>query len=193
MVLTASTMLSLGTKAPEINLIDVVTDEIISLAKFKDQKALLVIFLCCHCPFVQHLQEGLAQLGKDYLEQPLGIVAISANDIEKYPADSPDKLKEMCQILDLSFSMCYDQTQEVAKAYTAACTPDFFLFNGNFELVYRGQFDDSRPNNELPVTGEDLRQAIDAVLAGQMVTSAQKPSIGCNIKWRAGNEPPYFG
>lgn len=193
MVLTASTMLHLGTKAPEINLPDVVTNEMISLANFKDKKALLVIFLCCHCPFVKHLQDALAQLGKDYLDQSLGIVAISANDAENYPDDAPDKLKEMCQTLDFCFNLCYDEEQLVAKTYTAACTPDFFLFDHNFELVYRGQFDDSRPGNDQPVTGQDLRQAIAAVLAGQPVNQKQKPSIGCNIKWKKGNEPPYFG
>jgi len=187
MVLTASTMLPLGTKAPEINLPDVVSNQTISLADFKDKKALLVIFLCCHCPFVKHLQEGLAQLGKDYLDQPLGIVAISSNDAENYHNDAPDKLKEMCQTLDFSFSLCYDETQAVAKAYTAACTPDFFLFDQNFELVYRGQFDDSRPSNGQPVTGQDLRRAIDAVLKGEVVNSEQKPSIGCNIKWKKSN------
>jgi peroxiredoxin len=193
MVLTASTMLPLGTKAPEINLPDVVTNEIISLANFKDKKALLVIFLCCHCPFVKHLQDALAQLGKDYLDQPLGIVAISANDAENYPDDAPDKLKEMCQTLDFRFNLCYDEEQVVAKTYTAACTPDFFLFDQNFELVYRGQFDDSRPSNDQPVTGHDLRQAIAAILAGQPINQEQKPSLGCNIKWKKGNEPSYFG
>ncbi len=191
MVLTPSTMLPLGTKAPDFELPDVVSGEKISLAKFKDKKALLVIFLCQHCPYVKHLQDGLAQLGKDYAAKSLGIVAISANDVSKYPDDAPEKLKEMAEILNFKFSLCYDSTQEVAKAYTAACTPDFFLFNEQFELVYRGQFDNSRPGNNEPVTGQDLRQAIDAILAGEKVNPEQKPSIGCNIKWKAGNEPSY--
>ena len=193
MVLTPSTMLALGTTAPDFALPNVVSGNTISLASFANRKALLVIFMCCHCPFVKHIQQQLATLGKDYQNESLAIVAISANDAEKYPDDSPASLKAMAQELGFNFPVCYDSTQEVAKAYTAACTPDFFLFNQARELVYRGQLDDSRPSNNLPVTGEDLRDAISKVLADQPINPEQKPSIGCNIKWIPGNEPTYFG
>lgn len=193
MVLTPSTMLALGTKAPDFTLPNVVSGNTISLATFADKKALLVIFMCRHCPFVKHVQQELAKLGKDYQNESLGIVAISANDAEKYPDDAPASLKEMVQELGFNFPVCYDATQEVAKAYTAACTPDFFLFNQAQELVYRGQLDDSRPSNNLPLTGQDLRNAIFNVLADKPVNPEQKPSIGCNIKWIPGNEPSYFG
>ncbi|QYX32011.1 thioredoxin family protein [Sphaerospermopsis torques-reginae] len=193
MVLTASTMLPLGTKAPEFHLPEVVSGENISLANFADKKALLVMFICRHCPFVKHIQQELANLGKDYLNSDLGIVAISANDAQNYPNDAPESLKEMSTELGFKFPLCYDETQETAKAYTAACTPDFFLFDQERKLVYRGQLDDSRPSNNKPVTGADLRAAIEAVLADQAVTSEQIPSVGCNIKWKLGNEPNYFG
>lgn len=186
-------MLPLGTKAPDFQLLDVVSGNIISLASFKDDKALLVIFMCRHCPFVKHVQQEFANLQKDYEGQSLGIVAISANDAEKYPDDSPESLKEMATELGYKFPVCYDKTQEVSKTYTAACTPDFFLFNSDRQLVYRGQLDDSRPGNEIPVTGKDLRKAIDAVLEDRPAEKEQKPSIGCNIKWIPGNEPDYFG
>lgn len=193
MVLTASTMLPLGTKAPEFHLPEVVSGENISLANFADKKALLVMFICRHCPFVKHIQQELANLGKDYLNSDLGIVAISANDAQNYPNDAPESLKEMSIELGFKFPLCYDETQETAKAYTAACTPDFFLFDQERKLVYRGQLDDSRPSNNKPVTGADLRAAIEAFLADQAVTSEQIPSVGCNIKWKPGNEPNYFG
>ena len=193
MVRTASTMLPLGTTAPDFQLPDVVSGETISLATFADSKSLLVMFICQHCPFVKHVQEELAQIGQDYKNQPLGMVAISANDVANYPNDSPEKLRQMSQQLGFNFPLCYDETQEVAKVYTAACTPDFFLFDADRKLVYRGQLDDSRPSTDTPVTGKDLRQAIDDVLAGKMVDLEQKPSIGCNIKWKPGNEPDYFG
>ncbi|MCX7597020.1 MAG: thioredoxin family protein [Fischerella sp.] len=193
MALTASTMLPLGTNAPDFHLPDVVSGEMISLSKFADKKALLVMFICRHCPFVKHVQHELAKLGKDYSQSDLGIVAISANDAENYPDDAPDSLKAMADELGFKFPLCYDETQETAKAYTAACTPDFFLFDSDRKLVYRGQLDDSRPSNNQPVTGADLRAAIEAVLASKPVNSDQKPSIGCNIKWKPGNEPSYFG
>jgi peroxiredoxin len=193
MVLTASTMLPLGTQAPDFHLPEVVSGKTISLNTFADQKALLIMFICQHCPFVKHIKTELAQLGKDYFNSDLGILAISANDAQKYPDDGPESLKAMAIELDFKFPLCYDQTQETAKAYTAACTPDFFLFNAQRQLAYRGQLDDSRPSNNQPVTGADLRSAIAAVLAGQPVTIEQKPSIGCNIKWKPGNEPIYFG
>ena len=193
MALVNSTMLSLGTKAPEFQLPDAVSGETISLQTFAGRQGLLVMFICRHCPFVKHIQGELAKLGKDYADANLGMVAISANDADNYPDDAPDKLKEMAQALGFTFPFCHDQTQETAQAYTAACTPDFFLFDANQELVYRGQLDDSRPSNGIPVTGKDLRAAIDAVLGSQPVNSEQKPSIGCNIKWKPGNEPAYFG
>ncbi|MEO1376497.1 MAG: thioredoxin family protein [Cyanobacteria bacterium J06635_10] len=193
MALTASTMLSLGTAAPDFQLPDVVSGETISLSTFTDKKALLVMFICRHCPFVKHVQEELAQLGQDYLQSDLGIVAISANDVANYPSDAPDLLKTMATELEIKFPLCYDESQETAKNYTAACTPDFFLFDDDRKLFYRGQLDDSRPSNGKPVTGKDLRAAIDAVLGGKSLIEEQKPSIGCNIKWKPGSEPDYFG
>jgi len=192
MALTASTMLPLGTQAPDFHLPDVVSGKSISLATFAGKKALLVMFICQHCPFVKHIKAELAQLGKDYIPRELGIVAISANDINKYPADAPESLKEMATELGFNFPLCYDETQSTPKAYTAACTPDFFIFDAERKLVYRGQLDDSRPSNGKPVTGADLRAAIEGVLAGKPLASEQKPSIGCNIKWKPGNEPNYF-
>jgi peroxiredoxin len=192
MVKTASTMLALGTTAPEFHLPDVVSGKTISLATFSGSKAILVMFICQHCPFVKHIQSELAKIGHDYGDR-LGIVAISANDVANYPDDSPQKLKQMAQELNFNFPVCYDESQSVSKSYTAACTPDFFLFDSSSKLVYRGQLDDSRPSNGVPVTGKDLRQAIDAVLQDQEINFEQKPSIGCNIKWKPGNEPDYFG
>jgi thiol-disulfide isomerase/thioredoxin len=192
MARTGSTMPGLGTPAPDFELPDVVSNKIVSLDSFRDTKALLVMFICRHCPFVQHVKEGLARLGKDYKNKSLGIVAISANFAAQYPEDAPDRLREMAVQLGFGFPFCYDETQETAKAFGAACTPDFFLYDAGQRLVYRGQFDDSRPGSSLPVTGRDLRAAIDAVLAGQAVSAQQKPSVGCSIKWRPGNEPPYY-
>lgn len=191
MALTASTMLPLGTKAPDFHLPDVVSGKTISLSTFDDKQALLVIFLCKHCPFVKHIKDELVQIGKDYVSRNIGIVGISANDVNNYPDDAPEQLKVMATDLGLQFPICYDESQETAKAYTAACTPDFFLFDTDQRLVYRGQLDESRPSNGKPVTGQDLRAALDAVLASQPVNPQQKPSIGCNIKWKAGNEPNY--
>lgn len=193
MVLTNSTMLELGSKAPSFHLPEVVSGKTISLDTFAGKKGLLVIFMCRHCPFVQHVKGELAKIGKDYANTELAIVAISANDVGTHPEDAPEKLKEMAIEMGFTFPFCYDESQETAKEYTAACTPDFFLFDANWELVYRGQLDDSRPGNDKPVTGSDLRAALDAVLAGNPIPPEQKPSIGCNIKWRPGNEPPYYG
>ena len=193
MALTESTMLKLATPAPNFQLPDVVSEQTISLSTFEGKKALLVMFICRHCPFVKHVQLEIAKIGKDYVSKDVGIVAISSNNIETHPDDAPDKLKEMALELGFNFPYCFDATQEVAKSYTAACTPDFFLFDADFKLVYRGQLDDSRPSNEKPVTGSDLRVALDAVLAGKNIGEEQKPSVGCNIKWKPGNEPPYFG
>ncbi len=191
MALTPSTMLPLGTKAPDFQLPDVVSGKTISLNTFAGKQALLVMFICRHCPFVKHVQVQLAQIATDYRDSSVGIVAISANDAANYPNDAPAKLKEMAQDLGFTFPFCYDENQETAKAYTAACTPDFFVFDAERQLVYRGQLDDSRPSNNQPVTGKDLRAALDAVLASQSVNPDQKPSIGCNIKWKPGNEPAY--
>ncbi|MCC0177065.1 thioredoxin family protein [Waterburya agarophytonicola K14] len=193
MVKTASTMLALGTVAPQFELPDVVSGNTITLDTFSNEKALLVMFICQHCPFVKHVQTELGKIGRDYRQQALGIVAISANDVANYPNDSPEKLKQMAEELNFNFPICYDESQSVSKAYTAACTPDFFLFDGNNKLAYRGQLDDSRPSTDIPVTGQDLRKAIDLVLGGLAVDFTQKPSIGCNIKWKPGNEPEYFG
>lgn len=185
-------MLALGTKAPNFQLPDVVSGQTISPDSFAGKKGLLVMFICKHCPFVKHVQAELSKIGKDYASSNLGLVAISANNAAQYPDDAPDKLKQMVQEQQFVFPLCYDETQETAKAYTAACTPDFFLFDSDQQLVYRGQLDDSRPSNDRPVTGKDLREAIDAILADKPVAPDQKPSIGCNIKWKPGNEPSYF-
>jgi peroxiredoxin len=191
MARTPSTMLPLGTLAPDFSLPDVVTGDSVSLATFAGSKALLVMFICQHCPFVIHVKPELAKIGHDYGAKGVGIVAISANDAVKYPQDDPDHLKAMAQDLSLNYPLCYDESQSVAQAYQAACTPDFFLFDGELKLVYRGQLDSSRPGNEDPVTGADLRAAMDAVLVGKPISTEQTPSIGCNIKWKPGNEPGY--
>jgi len=192
MARTYSTMLDLGTRAPDFKLPDT-AGNMVSPADFAHQPALLVMFICNHCPYVKHLREGLAAFGREYQEKGLGIVAISANDITNHPDDSPQKMAEEAAAAGYTFPYLYDETQAVAQAYHAACTPDFFLFDGEGRLVYRGQFDDSRPGNDRPVTGADLRAAADAVLAGRPVSEEQIPSMGCNIKWRTGNEPAYYG
>jgi peroxiredoxin len=192
MARVASTMLALGTAAPDFQLPDVVSGQTISLSTFAGTKALLVMFICQHCPFVKHVQNQLAKLGTDYQNQA-AIVAISANDAANYPDDAPDRLKSMATELGFTFPVCYDESQETAKAYTAACTPDFFLFDGDRRLVYRGQLDDSRPGNNQPIDGHNLRAALDALLANQPISPDQQPSIGCNIKWKPGNAPDYFG
>lgn len=191
MVAVASTMLALGTKAPEFKLPDVISGKTVSPSIADDRKGLLVMFISRHCPYVQHVKQELARLGKDYAGQ-VGIVAISANDIVSYPDDSPANLKQMALEAGFGFPICYDESQEVAKAYSAACTPDFFLFDAKRKLVYRGQLDDSRPGNGKPLTGNDLRAALDCLIAGRPINEGQKPSLGCNIKWKAGNEPHYF-
>ena len=185
-------MLPLGVSAPAFNLTDVVSGEAISLDTFTGKTALLVMFISVHCPFVKHVQTQLAQIGKDYASQGLGVVGISPNDIEKYPDDAPEHLQALAHAEGFNFPLCCDPTQAVAKTYTAACTPDFFLFDRNLHLAYRGQLDDSRPSNGKPVTGQDLRHAIESLLAGKEVDPNQRPSIGCNIKWIEGNAPEYF-
>ena len=186
-----STMLALGTKAPEFELPDVTTGRTVSLADFSEKQGLLVMFICRHCPYVAHVRAGLAQLGRDYAGASVGIVAIGSNDPAAHPEDAPEGLAEEATEAGYTFPYLYDETQEIAKTYTAACTPDLFLFDADRALVYRGQFDDSRPSNGLPVTGESLRAAIDAVLDGRPISEDQRPSIGCSIKWRAGNEPAF--
>ena len=185
MALTESTMLELGTTAPDFALTCVVTGKKIRRDDFRGKHTLLVMFICAHCPYVKHIEKGLAALGKDYAGKPIGIVAISSNDVTTHPADSPAGLKQQARTFGFNFPYLYDETQAVARAYKAACTPDFFLFDSNLHLVYRGQFDSSRPGNGIPVTGKDLRAAIDLVLAGKPAPKEQLPSIGCNIKWKA--------
>ena len=192
MALTPSTMLCLETIAPDFSLLNVRTNKWVSLSDFQSKKVLLVMFICKHCPYVIHVQSELARIGKDYENKDIGIVAISANDAESYPDDSPKNLKQMAIDLDFRFSLLYDETQAVAKAYKAACTPDFFLFDGERRLVYRGQLDDNRPGNSKPITGKDLRNAIDLALQGKKNLGEQFPSMGCNIKWKPGQTPSYF-
>jgi peroxiredoxin len=191
MAKTPSTMLPLGTTAPDFKLPDT-NGKLVSPADFKGKPALLVLFICNHCPFVKHLRSELAKLGRDFIPRGVAIVAINSNDVANYPDDSPAKMAEEVKSAGYIFPYLYDESQAVARAYRAACTPDIYLFDQNRKLVYRGQFDDSRPGNGLPVTGQDLRAALDAVLAGKPVPADQKASLGCNIKWKAGNEPDYF-
>jgi peroxiredoxin len=185
MALTESTMLELGTTAPDFALTDVVTGKTVRRDDFRGRKALLVMFICAHCPYVKHIERGIALLGKEYSSQSVGIVAISSNDATTHPADNPAGLKQQAETCGFIFPYLYDESQAVAHAYKAACTPDIFLFDEGFRLVYRGQFDSSRPGNGVPVTGQDLRAAIGQVLTGKPVPKDQRPSVGCNIKWKA--------
>jgi peroxiredoxin len=192
MSLTFSTMLELGTAAPDFRLPDVVSGRTISPAAFNDRKVLLVLFICRHCPFVRHVQQELARLGRDYGDR-VGIMGISSNDADRYEDDGPASLSEWARECGFTFPLCFDESQSVAKAYTAACTPDAFAFDEKRLLVYRGQLDDSRPVNGRAVTGRDIRAALDARLAGRPVDPVQRPSAGCNIKWKPGNAPAYSG
>ena len=185
---TTSTMLALGTEAPDFSLPDTVSGDVVSLADYSDKKGLLVMFICNHCPYVKHVRQELARLGNDYSNSGLGIVAISSNDIDAYPADSPEAMKTEAETFGYSFPYLYDETQMVAAAYTAMCTPDFFLFGAENKLAYRGRLDESRPDSGIPVTGNELRAAIDAVLAGDLVSDQQLPSMGCSIKWKSGRD-----
>lgn len=185
MARTESTMLTLGTPAPDFRLPDVTSGDLVSLDAFRGKKALLVMFICRHCPFVKHVEKELAKLGVDYADKPLGIVAISSNDAAAYPDDAPESLREMAAELGFNFPFCYDESQDIARAYNAVCTPDFFLFDESRHLAYRGQLDGSRPGNHIPVNGCDLRAAIENVLNGRPADPNQKPSVGCNIKWRS--------
>ncbi|CAN5730168.1 thioredoxin family protein [soil metagenome] len=192
MAATESTMLDLGTHAPEFRLEDVVSGSTVTAEDF-DKQPLLLMFICTHCPFVKHVEGELAALGNAYAKRGVGVVAIGSNDAEAYPADGPAGLKEQAERVGFEFPYLFDKTQAVAKAYTAACTPDFFLFDANHTLVYRGRLDASRPGNDEPVTGAELRGALEALLAGEPMPSEQRPSMGCNIKWKAGNAPDYYG
>ena len=185
-------MLPLGTPAPDFVLPDVVTGQTISLADFASAPALLVAFICNHCPYVKHVQAGLAEMARGFQTRGVAVVAVSSNDVVNYPEDGPELMRVEAQTAGYTFPYLFDETQSVARAYRAACTPDFFLFDGSRRLVYRGQMDDARRGNPLPVTGRDLRAAVEAVLAGQPVSSRQIPSLGCNIKWKPGQEPDYF-
>ena len=191
MVATASTMLALGTKAPDFTLPDT-NDKMVSLKDFNESKALLVVFMCNHCPYVKHIIDKFVEIVKEYQTKGMSVVGISSNDVENFPEDSPENMTATAKAKGFTFPYLYDENQETAKAYKAACTPDFFLFDANRKLVYRGQLDDSRPGNGKPVTGADLKAAMDAVLAGRDAPKIQKPSMGCNIKWKTGKEPAYF-
>ena len=191
MVNTPSTMVPLGTPAPSFSLADT-AGEVVSLDDYKGLPALLVVFLGNHCPFVKHVLPHFVELAREYRGRGAGIVGISSNDVRSYPEDAPEKMAELSASMEFPFPYLYDESQQVAKAYGAACTPDFYLFDRAGHLVYRGQMDDSRPGNGRPVTAADLRAALDAVLEGRPVSENQKPSIGCNIKWKPGNEPDYF-
>lgn len=183
---TPSTMLPLGTVAPQFNLPDTVSGKMVSLTELKSDRATVIMFICNHCPFVKHVQKQLVQLALDYQSKGVSVVAISSNDVTGYPQDGPDQMKAVARLLGYPFPYLYDETQEVARAYQAACTPDFYIFDGMLKCVYRGQLDDSRPSNQIPVTGKDIRQALDDILAGQPISVVQKPSLGCNIKWKNG-------
>ena len=184
MARTPSVMIPLGTKAPDFTLPDTVSGNLLSLQQLKSDKATVIMFICNHCPFVKHVQEELVRLANDYIPKGVSFAAISSNDAENYPDDSPDNMKKVANEWNYPFPYLYDESQDVAKAYKAACTPDFYIFDGNLELVYRGQLDDSRPGSDLPVTGKDMRAALDQLLAGKPVDPNQRPSLGCNIKWK---------
>jgi peroxiredoxin len=186
-------MLALGTEAPDFSLPDVVSGETVSLSEYSDKTGVLVMFICNHCPYVKHVRRELAAIGKDYADSGIGIVAICSNDPDVSPGDAPDKMKEEAETQGYVFPYLFDETQEVAAEYTAMCTPDFFLFGPDRKLVYRGRMDESRPDTDVPVTGAELRAAMDAVLAGDPVSDIQHASMGCSIKWAEGRQPAYFG
>jgi peroxiredoxin len=187
----SSTMLELGTAAPDFSLPDT-TGQVVSLADYKQAPATLVVFMCNHCPYVKHIANQFAEFAREYQAKGVAVIGINANDVSTHPDDSPEKMAEEAKKIGYTFPYLYDETQEVAKSYRAACTPDFFLFDKHHNLAYRGQFDGSRPGNNVAVTGQDLRMALNAVLQDQPVPAEQKASMGCNIKWKAGNEPDYF-
>jgi peroxiredoxin len=185
MVMTPSNMMALGTKAPDFTLPDTISEKTLSLKDLKGDKATVVMFICNHCPFVKHIQRKLAEVAKQYQSKGISFIAINSNDIKSYPEDSPPNMKKVAQTLGYPFPYLFDETQEVAKAYDAACTPDLYVFDRDLKCVYRGQFDDSRPGNNVPVTGQDLSRALDQIIAGNAVFTDQKPSIGCNIEWKS--------
>lgn len=191
MSLTLSTMLSLGTRAPDFSLPDT-EGNVVSLDDFLNDPVLLVVFMCNHCPYVKHIREHFVELVKEYQRKGVKVVGINSNDSNAYPDDSPENMARTAEEFGFTFPYLYDESQKVARAYHAACTPDFFLFNDEKELVYRGQLDSSRPGNDIPISGKDLRAALDAVLAKKPVPSEQRPSLGCNIKWKTGNAPEYY-
>lgn len=193
MSLTPSTMLAIGTPAPSFRLSDTVSGGLVALEDFASAPALVVMFLCNHCPYVIHVRAALAALVREYQGRGVAFVGINSNDVVKYPADSPERMREEARRAGYTFAYLFDETQQVAKAFRAACTPDFFVFSADRRLAYRGQMDGSRPGNSLPVTGQDLRAALDALLRGTAVPALQRPSMGCNIKWKPGNAPDYFG
>lgn len=191
MAVTPSTMLPLGTKAPDFRLPD--TDgNMVSLEDFKDSTLLLVVFMCNHCPYVRHIRKDFVEIAKQYQKKGVAVVCISSNDVDSFPDDGPENMAQVAEEFGFSFPYLYDEDQKVAKSYRAACTPDFFLFDAERRLVYRGQLDASRPGNDIPITGKDLKSAMDAALSGDTVAFEQRPSMGCNIKWKTGNEPNYF-
>ena len=193
MAATQSTMLALGTQAPDFSLPDVRTGKKVSPKDFQGSKGLLVMFICAHCPYVKHIEAEIARVGKEFGPQGIALLAVGSNDAENYPDDGPEGLKAQAERLGFDFPYLYDESQAAAKAYRAACTPEFYLFDASQKLYYRGQFDESRPKNSLPVTGKDLRAALTALLSGAPAPTDQRPSLGCNIKWKKGNEPDYFG
>ena len=184
MARTPSTMVTLGTKAPDFLLPDTVSEKQLSLNEIKGETATMIMFICNHCPFVKHVNEELVKLGNDYKNKGIGFVAINSNDVINHPNDSPELMTQVAKELKYPFPYLYDESQETAKAYNAACTPDFFIYDKDLRLVYRGQLDDSRPGNEIPVTGKDIRQALDRLINNEPVPPEQRPSIGCNIKWK---------
>ena len=192
MARTPSQMIELGTEAPNFQLPDVVSGETISLDSFPDAKGYMIAFICNHCPFVQLIRHEFARYGREYTEKGIAVIAINSNDIEAVPEDAPDAMRDDARRFGYKFPYCLDEDQSVAKAYQAACTPDLYLFDAERKLYYRGQFDSTRPGSDQPVTGEDLRNATEALLAGQPAPEPQYPSLGCNIKWKPGNEPAYF-
>ena len=192
MVAVPSTMLPLGTRVPDFSLVNAVDGRTVSPADFRDRQALLVMFICNHCPYVKHVMQEIGRVAADYRPKGVRIVAINSNDIQSHPDDAPQHMKALAKAEGWTFPFLFDESQEVARAFRAACTPDFFVFDRDRRLVYRGQLDDSRPKKDVPVTGRDLRAALDAVVSGNPVPAGQTPSIGCSIKWKAGNEPEYF-
>src|SRR3990167_3905544 len=184
MAITPSRMIPLGTKAPEFTLEDVTSGKTLSLSQLKSDKATVVVFMCAHCPFVKHLEKELVKVANHYIPKGIRFIAISSNDVVSHPDDSPENMKRQAEDYGFPFPYFYDSTQDVARAYGAECTPDFFVFDNALQCVYRGQFDDSRPGNQTPVTGKDLKEALDCLLEGRPISETQKPSIGCNIKWK---------